>query len=188
MLLLSWLSSVPYSLSNSRADPASPKPSQAGGAQAQRSCGRSGSPKVPLRRLSAAGRLPGAAGYEVKEWTKATAQLLQWPSAMLICDGNAPRGHARVSKPHAFLAICNTMYTRMIPSSHTGTAHVRTAHEAISSPPPLTTKWLASYMRATAALHPRSTGVDVLTEEWCMAVKIIHAEIKLQAIWISEIS
>lgn len=54
--------------------------------------------------------LPAIAGCEVREWTQATAQLLHWPSAMLICVLNVPSGHTCVSELHAFLAICNTTH------------------------------------------------------------------------------
>lgn len=73
------------------------------------------------------------------------------------CNGNVPPGHARVSNPHACLAICNTTVTRMIESLHTCAAHVRTAHEANEFPSMPTTHWPASYSR-DAALCPGSAA------------------------------
>lgn len=131
MLPLSQLPSVPYSLSNSSVGPASSKLSWAGGAQAWRSCG--GTPMVPLRRPSAAGHLPGAAGYEVKEWTKATAQLLQWhfSYADLWQEHNLwPCSCFWTACFLGYLQHCIHMYD----TSHTGTAHVHTAHEASKFP------------------------------------------------------
>lgn len=128
-----------------------------------------GARRCHWRRLSAAGCLPGAAGYKVKKWATATAQLLQWPSAMLLCNRNAPPGHARVSTH--FLAICNTTYTRMTLSSHT--QPVRTAHEPVSSPLALL------LLHTQAAQQP-----DVLTKACCTAATTRHAEVKLQVTWI----
>lgn len=143
-LSLSPSPSAPYSLFKHREDPAYPKLSWAAGTQAQWIFGRSGSPKVPLEEASAAGCLPGAAGYEVKEWTKATAQLLQWPSAILICNRNAPSGHAPGSTCFPGY-LQHHMHTYDTELAHTVQAH--TAHEASelhSSP--------------AAAPHPGSTA------------------------------
>lgn len=92
--------------------------------------------------------------HEVKEWTEATAQLLQWPSAMLICDVNTPLGHALVSKPHAFLAICNATYTYMVLGSYNPTSILRTRPADFSPPPD--TEWPTHYSRGCSALGERS--------------------------------
>lgn len=99
-----------------------------------------GTSRCHWSRILAAGCLPGAAGRKVKEWTKATAQLPQWPSAMLICNRNAPSSHAHVST--CFLGyLQHHIHTHDTEQAHT--AHVHTAHKPASSPP--------------AAPHPCST-------------------------------
>lgn len=142
--LFHQLPSAPHSLFKCREDPAYPK--WVGLEELKHTGALAGAeaPRCHWRRLSAAGCPSGAAGYKVKEWTKATAQLPLWPSAMLICNRNAPPGHAHVST--CFLGyLQHHIHTHDTELSHT--AHACTAHKARELP-----------SSPAAAPHPGSTA------------------------------
>lgn len=81
----------------------------------------------------------------------------------------------------AWLSVTDTTVTGMIESLHTCKAHVYIAHEVNEFPS--TTQWPAGYSRdATAVASAQGAQrPHVLTTACCMAVKIIHTEIELQA-------
>lgn len=166
----SQLPSAPYSLFKRREDPAYPKLSWTGGAQAQLSFGRSGSPRVeeafnswlPARGCGLQGEGVDKGHCSAATVTFSYADLQQectlWPCSCFHTFSwvSAPRIHTH-----------DTELAR--------TALVCTAHEASESPP------AALLLLTLAAQQP-----DVLTKARCMATTTRHPEVELQVTWISE--